>query len=63
VFSGFSRALGNVGFARSVFPDPPLSPDIVAAPSIATIAAPLSGTLRCNNAGAPAADESAARTL
>jgi len=30
-------------------------------PSIATIAPPLSGTLRCNIAGAPAGDESAAR--
>jgi len=32
-------------------------------PSIATIAAPLSGTLRCHIAGAPAGDESAARIL
>jgi hypothetical protein len=38
-------------------------PDISAAPSTATIPAPLPGTLRCNIVVVPGGDESAARIL
>ena len=41
----------------------PLSPGSVVAPSTAPTSAQPSGTPRCNNAGAPAGDESAARIL
>jgi len=63
VVSGSARAPGSAGFARSVSVGPPPSPGSVVAPSTATIAGPPSGTARCNNAGAPAGGESAARIL
>jgi len=42
---------------------PPPSPDIVAAPSSATTSALPPGSVRCNNADAPAEGENAAHTL
>jgi len=63
VVSGFGRAPDSAGFGRCVSPGPPLFPDIVAAPSTAPISAPPAGSFRCNSAGAPAGDESAARSL
>ena len=60
MFSGFWRAPDGVGFARSVSSGPPLSPDIVAAPSSATTSATPPGSVCCNNADAPAEGESAA---
>jgi hypothetical protein len=61
VVSGFWRAPGSAGFDRCVSPGLPPFPDIAAAPSSATIAAPQPGTLRCNTVGALDWDESADR--
>src|SRR2546425_6352480 len=57
------RARGSVGFARSVFVGLTPFPGIFLGLSGATISAPPPGIPRCSSAGAPAADESAARTL
>jgi hypothetical protein len=54
---------GSAGFARSVSVCPPWWSGISLGPSIATIAAPHPGTLRCNTVGALAGDESAGRIL
>jgi hypothetical protein len=54
---------GTVGPARCAPVGLPLSPGIFAALSVATIAAPLPGSVRCSSAGVSAGDENAVRIL
>jgi hypothetical protein len=63
VFSGSELAAGSAGFGRCVSAGPLLLPGIVAELSIATTSALPPGSVRCNSAAAPAADENAARIL
>src|ERR1017187_5436722 len=58
-----AASLTASGFDRSVAACRPWSPGIFPGPSSATTPALLPGTLRCNNAGAPAGDGNAPRTL